>query len=151
LRIAYDCTQSIGIVKGEKSMKKAVIFGALTALTWGLTWGADIDGKWTVQTQGRNGAQTQTLTLKFDGAALTGSLDGGRGGAVEITEGKMDGANVSFKVTRAGRNGGNQTTTYTGTLSGDDLKLTRSGGGGGGGRRGGGRGGPQELAFKRVK
>lgn len=131
-------------------MKRVVTFCALTALTCVLTLGADIDGKWTVQTQGRNGAQTQTLTLKSDGSTLTGSLDGGRGGAVDITEGKIDGANVSFKVTREGRNG-NQTTTYTGTLSGDDLKLTRSGGGGGGGRRGGGRGGPQELAFKRVK
>jgi hypothetical protein len=92
------------------------------------------------------------LTLKFDGSTLTGSLQGGRGGAVDITEGKVDGANVSFKVTRAARNGGNQTTTYTGTLAGDDLKLTISRpAGGGGGRRGGGRGGPQELAFKRVK
>ena len=133
-------------------MKKVVTFGALLALTCVLTWGADIDGKWTVQTQGRNGVQTQTLTLKFDGSTLTGSLQGGRGGAVDITEGKVDGANVSFKVTRAARNGGNQTTTYTGTLAGDDLKLTISRpAGGGGGRRGGGRGGPQELAFKRVK
>jgi hypothetical protein len=142
------------IVKREMSMKKVVIFGALTALACVLTLGADIDGKWTVQTQGRNGAQTQTLTLKFDGSTLTGSLQGGRGGAVDIAEGKVDGANVSFKVTRAARNGGNQTTTYTGTLAGDDLKLTISrpaGGGGGGGGRRGGRGGPQELDFKRAK
>jgi hypothetical protein len=140
------------IVKGKKSMKKVLTICALTALTCVLTLAADIDGKWTVQTQGRNGAQTQTLTLKSEGSALTGSLAGGRGGAVDITEGKIDGANVSFKVTRAGRNGGNQTTTYTGTLAGDDLKLTVvRPAGGGGGRRGGGRGGPQELAFKRAK
>ena len=133
-------------------MKKVVTFGALLALTSVLTLAADIDGKWTAQTQGRNGAQMQTLTLKFDGSTLTGNLQGGRGGAVDITEGKLDGANVSFKVTRAGRNGGNQTTTYAGTLAGDDLKLTVTRpAGGGGGRRGGGRGGPQELAFKRVK
>jgi hypothetical protein len=132
-------------------MKKVVTLGALTALTCVLTLGADIDGKWTVQTQGRNGAQTQTLTLKSDGSTLTGSLQGGRGGSVDITEGKIDGANVSFKVTRAGRNGGNQTTTYTGTLSDDDLKLTVARPAGGGGGRRGGRGGPQELAFKRVK
>src|SRR5580693_43343 len=115
------------------SMKKVVTLCALTALTCVLALAADIDGKWTVQTQGRNGAQTQTLTLKFDGSTLTGSLQGGRGGAVDITEGKVDGANVSFKVTRAARNGGNQTTTYTGTLAGDDLKLTISRPAGGGG------------------
>jgi hypothetical protein len=130
-------------------MKKFVMFCALLALACAVALAAGIDGKWTVQTQGRNGAQTQTLTLKSDGSTLTGSLDGGRGGAVDIKEGKMDGANVTFKVTRAGRNG-DQTSTYTGTLNGDDLKLTRSGGGGGGGGRGRGRGGSQELAFKRV-
>jgi hypothetical protein len=130
-------------------MNRVVTLCALTAFTCVLTLAADIDGKWTVQTQGRNGAQTQNLTLKSDGSTLTGSLQGGRGGAADITEGKVDGANVSFKVTRAARNGGNQTTTYTGTLSGDDLKLTISRPAGGGRR--GGRGGPQELAFKRVK
>ena len=84
-----------------------------------------------------------------DGSNLTGSLAGGRGGSAEITEGKMDGANVSFKVVRAGRNGGTRTVTYSGMLSGDDLKLTAYGGRGGG--RGRGRGGARELAFKRVK
>jgi len=129
-------------------MKKFAMFCTLLALVCAIAFAAGIEGKWTVQTQGRNGAQTQTLILKSDGSTLTGSLDGGRG-AVDIKEGKIDGANVTFKVTRAGRNG-DQTTTYTGTLNGDDLKLTRSGGGGGGGGRGRGRGGPQELAFKRA-
>jgi hypothetical protein len=68
-----------------------------------VTFGAAIDGKWTVETQGRNGSQTQTLTLKADGSRLTGSLDGGQGGPAEIKEGKIDGMNVSFKVSRAGR------------------------------------------------
>ena len=108
---------------------------------------ASVDGKWTAQTQGRNGTQTQTLTLKSSGATLTGSLDTGRG-ATDIAEGKLDGMNVTFKVTRAGRNG-NTTTDYAGKLDGDDLKLTatREGGGGGNGRGGG----PQELDFKRAK
>jgi hypothetical protein len=60
-----------------------------------VTFGAAIDGKWTVETQGRNGSQTQTLTVKADGSKLTGSLDGGRGGA-EIKQGKIDGMNVRF-------------------------------------------------------
>lgn len=118
---------------------------ALSALACMIALGAAIDGKWTVETQGRNGPQTQTLTLKADGSKLTGSLDGGRGGPVEIKEGKIDGMNVSFKVSRAGRGGAEQTTNYTGMLMGDDLKLTAAREGGGG------RGGPQELAFKRAK
>ena len=126
--------------KGKKHMKKVVMFCALLALTSMIAFGAAIDGKWTAETQGRNGPQTQTLMLKADGMKLTGNLDGGRGGPVEIKEGKMDGMNVSFKVTRAGRDGADQTITYTGMLMGDDLKLTATGGRG-----------PQELPFKRAK
>lgn len=129
-------------------MHKLAMFCVLAALPCMAALGADIDGKWTVETQGRNGTQTVTLTLQSDGSNLTGSLAGGRGGSVEITEGKIDGANVSFKVVRAGRDGGTQTVAYSGTLAGDDLKLTARGGRGGG--RGRGRGG-RELAFKRVK
>jgi hypothetical protein len=127
-------------------MKKLVMFCALLALTCMFTFGAAIDGKWTVETQGRNGAQTVTLTLQSDGSKLSGSLAGGRGGSVAITEGKIDGTNVRFKVVRAGRDGGSQTTTYTGTLAGHDLKLTVTRGGG----RGRGKGG-RELAFKRAQ
>ncbi len=122
-----------------------LLFAAL-ALTSLVTWGASVDGKWTAEVQGRNGTQTQTLTLKLDGAKLTGTLDTGRGGATEITEGKMDGVDVSFKASRAGRNG-NTTTAYTGKLMGDDLKLTATREGAAGGKGGG----PQELNFKRAK
>jgi len=119
---------------------------AALGVTGLVTMGAPIDGKWTVQVQGRNGAQTQTLTLKSDGAKLTGSLDSGRGGATDITEGKIDGMDVSFKASRAGRNGAT-TTSYAGKLVGDDLKLTAARDGGSGGKGGG----PQELDFKRAK
>jgi hypothetical protein len=81
---------------------------------------------------------------------------------VDITEGMIHDSDVSFKITAQGRGGNPQTTTYKGTLSGDELKLTATreapagGGGGGGGAPGGGgggggRGGPQELTFKRAK
>jgi hypothetical protein len=94
---------------------------------------ADVSGKWTFEQQGRNGAQTNTLTLKADGAKLTGSLDGGRG-ATDISDGKVDGNNISFSVTRTmGQGGQSFTTKYTGTLDGDSLKLEfeRPGRGGG--------------------
>ena len=139
-----------------KHMKnRVVVIGALLASTGLVVLGAGIDGKWTVTTQGRNGDQTQTLTLTSSGMNLKGSLDPGNGMAVDITEGMIHDADVSFKVTREGRNGPN-TTSYKGTLSGDELKLTptREGGGGGGAKGGGGGGGgrgPQELTFKRAK
>lgn len=108
-----------------------------------------VDGKWTRETQGKNGPQTQTLTLKNDGGKLSGTLEGGgggKGGPQQITEGTVTGANVSFKIVRDF--GGNSVTqNYKGTVSATELKLTMETEGGGGGK-GGGKG-PQELVFKK--
>jgi len=99
---------------------------------------ADVTGKWTYETQGRNGPMQTTITLKQDGAKLTGSVPGfGRGGGeppppTEISNGKVDGNNVYFEVKRS--MGGNDIVTkYEGTVDGDTMKLkiTRPGRGGG--------------------
>jgi hypothetical protein len=111
---------------------------ALAALTLWVSFAADIDGKWTGQIQGRNGPRTQTLMLKASDKALTGSIDGGRGGPVEISEGKIDGSNVSFNVVREFQ-GNKVTQMYKGSISGSELKLTVSGG----------RGEPAEVTFKK--
>jgi hypothetical protein len=110
-----------------------------------VTFAAAIDGKYTAETPGRGGGAptTNTLTLKADGATLTGSLDNGRGPA-DISEGKIDGMNVTFKVVRDLGDKGKRTQIYTGMLMGDDLKLTMN-------QEPAGKGGPQEIAFKRAK
>ena len=97
---------------------------------------ADATGKWTFEQPGRGGnpGRPVTITLKADGAKLTGSMPGmGRGGdnpppPTEITDGKVDGNNVSFTVKRETPNGVMET-KYAGTLSGDEMKLkiTRNG------------------------
>jgi hypothetical protein len=113
-------------------MTKKLLFvvAILCALTLAI-YAADVSGKWTWEQQGRNGSMTSTLTLKQDGSNLTGSLDGGRG-AVDIKDGKVDGNNVTFSITRSF--GGNEMTTkYTGTLDGDSLKLEYEQPGRGGG------------------
>ena len=111
---------------------------ALSALTLWVSFAADIDGKWTGQVQGRNGPQSQSIMLKASGNTLTGSIEGGRGGPVEITNGTIDGANVSFSVVR--EFGGNKVTQdYKGTFSGGELKLTESGG----------RRGPVDVTYKK--
>ena len=90
---------------------------------------ADATGKWSYEMAGRNGgpARQMTITLKQDGNKLTGSVPGfGRGGGggqeQEITNGKVDGNNISFEVKRE-FNGNTMVTKYEGTLSGDELKL----------------------------
>ena len=103
---------------------------------------ADATGKWTFEQQGRNGAQTVTLNLKADGGKLTGTVSG-RGGDTEISDGKVEGDNVSFVVVRE-FNGNKITAKYSGTVSGDELKLKIETEGGQG------KGGPREVTAKRV-
>ena len=112
---------------------------ALAALTLWVSFAADIDGKWTGQVEGRNGPQTQSIMLKASGNTLTGSIEGGRGGPVEISNGTIDGDNtVAFSVVRE-FNGNKVTQEYKGTLSGGELKLPVSGG----------RGEPREVKYKK--
>ena len=96
---------------------------------------ADVTGKWVAEQPGRNGGPGRQVTfdLKADGATLTGTMSGGMGGgrrgggggapqAREISDGKVDGNNISFTV-KMEFNGNTMVTKYEGTLSGDELKL----------------------------
>jgi hypothetical protein len=105
---------------------------------------ADVSGKWTYEAPGRGGnpGRPTTITLKAEGMKLTGTVPGGggRGGGgggtpppdVEISNGKVNGNNVSFEVKRSTQNG-DIVTKYEGTVDGDSLKLniTRPGMNGG--------------------
>jgi hypothetical protein len=115
----------------------------LTALLAVGAFAADVTGKWSWEAPGRGGqgTRTQSMTLKADGAKLTGSLEGPQG-PTEITDGKIDGDNVSFMVVRE-MNGNTMKMAYKGTLSGDDLKLTMT-------MEGSDRP-PREFAAKRAK
>jgi hypothetical protein len=84
-----------------------------------------------------------TLDLKADGAKLTGTIlqpmgmgrggGGGNGGGngaappapapTPISNGKVDGNNVSFEVTRETQMG-TMTTKYVGVIAGSDMKLS---------------------------
>ena len=95
---------------------------------------ADVSGKWTYEGPGRGGnpGRPVTITLKADGSTLTGTMPaGGRGGGgdpIAITDGKIDGNNISFTVKRD-MGGNTMITKYEGTVGGDELKLkiTRNG------------------------
>ena len=122
-------------------MTKKLLFSGMILLVVALVaLAADaVTGKWAYETQGRDGTPRQTtLNLKADGAKLTGDVAGGMGGrggggggappAAPISNGKVDGNNVSFEVTRD-MGGQSMTTKYEGTVSGSELKLkiTRDG------------------------
>jgi hypothetical protein len=115
-------------------MKKHLVsILALLALTLFVLVAADIDGTWTAETQGKNGPQTTTLTILSKGGALTGKMDAGRGGPVDISDGKIEGPNVSFKT-----DNGKQQREYKGTLKGGELTLQYTGGRG-----------PVDMVFKK--
>jgi hypothetical protein len=95
---------------------------------------ADVSGKWVYEQAGRRGGNPVqvTLTLKASGSSLTGTLSrpGRDGGTMEapISDGKVNGNNVSFKV-EINMGGMSMTQDFSGTLEGDNLnlKVTRPG------------------------
>lgn len=111
-------------------MKKQIALNLLTgALLFAgtITQAADADGNWVWTTPGRNGGadRQSVLSLKTDGAQLTGKISSpGRDGKpadTSITDGKVDGDNISFDVVRQ-FNGNSVTIAYTGTVA--DGKIT---------------------------
>ena len=99
----------------------AAAFGLLLMLTTGASAkAADATGtwKWTVE-RGGNTIEN-TLKLKQDGEKLTGAIIR-QDNETEITDGKIVGETVSFKVTRE-FNGNKIMFTYSGKLSGDTIK-----------------------------
>ena len=139
---------------------------------------ANIDGKWVSEREGRDGTVSKTYyEFKANGTELTGKITTERQGTpteTEISEGKIEGENVSFTIVRSMR-GNEMKQMYKGKLAGDQITFTvereggfggmmgggAPGGGGGamgGGPPGGGAGGPggggprppQEIIAKRV-
>ena len=117
-------------------MTKKLLFAGMILLVVALVaLAADaVTGKWVYETPGRDGTPRQTTyNLKADGAKLTGDVAGGMGGRgggggggapapAPISNGKVDGNNISFEVTRD--MGGNSfTMKYEGVVSGSEMKL----------------------------
>ncbi len=100
-----------------------LVLTALVALFVMTASAADVSGKWTASTQGRDGkAREVVYNFKVDGGNLTGTVSGRRGDR-EISEGKVVGDDISFavKMTR----GDNQVKMlYKGKVAGDEIKFT---------------------------
>lgn len=110
-----------------KKLGIAALFLALGSMT---ALAADFNGKWNGQVQGRNGLQTVVFDLHVDGATVTGKVTTPRGD-IDISNGKVDGDNISFDTTMS-MNGNSFTLSYKGTADGaDSIKFTRTFGGGG--------------------
>jgi len=105
----------------------------------GIARAADITGKWQSEFDSQIGVQKYVFTFKVDGEKLTGSMTGPQGD-IPLQEGKVAGNQISFSTTLDF--GGNSIKiVYKGTVSGDQVKMTRE-------REGSGQ--PREFTIKRA-
>jgi len=84
---------------------------------------ADVSGTWKAATETPNGTIETTFKLKADGEKLTGSTSNQFMGETAISEGKVDGDNISF-VVNASFNGNDMKLNFKGKVAADELKLT---------------------------
>jgi hypothetical protein len=96
---------------------------------------ADVSGKWTGDMPARQATAPATFVFKVDGNKLTGTMTGPQGEAT-LQEGTVSGNEISFST-----QGGQAKILFKGTVSGDEIKMTRT--------REGGQG--REFTLKRAK
>jgi enterochelin esterase-like enzyme len=92
---------------------------------------ADVAGTWKAEFDTQIGVQKYTFTLKQDSTGISGSANSDIGGEkhqVELQECKLEGDKISF-VEMLPFQGTDLRITYTGTVTGDEMKLTRDVGG----------------------
>src|SRR5262249_37767733 len=102
-------------------MKWLLVLIALFAFT---ASAADIAGTWKASTQGPDGNSFETtFVFKVDGAKLTGSTSNQFMADQQISEGKIDGDNLTFVVV-SNFNGNEFKLNYKGKVTGSEMKLT---------------------------
>jgi hypothetical protein len=107
--------------KGEETLKSFWILALLTVFALAAL-AADVSGVWKASMETPNGTMESSFTLKVDGAKLTGTMSMGQFGDSPISEGKIDGDNISFAVVRQ-FDGNEFRINYKGKVSGDEMKL----------------------------
>jgi hypothetical protein len=105
-------------------MRKMWAFALLFLLSAVTAFAGDFNGKWTAQFDTQIGTQKYTFEFHVDGTKLTGKAVNEQFGTTEITEGKIDGDNISF-VEPLVYQGNELRIAYTGKIDGDTIKFTR--------------------------
>src|SRR6185369_1536645 len=88
---------------------------------------ADISGTWKAEFNTQRGLQKYTFTLKQDGTSVAGKANVERDGEkreAELKEGKVEGDTVTF-VEPLKIQDNEVNITYTGKISGNEIKFTR--------------------------
>src|SRR5436853_1236352 len=88
---------------------------------------ADVTGTWKAEFETQRGLQKYTFTLKQDGTSVTGKANVEREGEkrdAEFKDGKVEGDTVTF-VEPLKIQDNEVNITYTGKVSGNEIKFTR--------------------------
>src|ERR1043166_4099863 len=88
---------------------------------------ADVTGTWKAEFDTQRGLQKYTFTLKQDGTSVTGKANVERDGEkreAELKEGKIEGDTVTF-IEPLKIQDNELRITYTGKISGEEIKFTR--------------------------
>ncbi len=103
-------------------MEQPIRIFYLLAVLCGVSYAANLSGAWNTTTRMPDGYKHQcVLNLQVEGTKLTGKIVSKRG-TVEITNGIVDGAKVSFSVIRIG-NGDELRIEFRGAVEGETMKL----------------------------
>jgi hypothetical protein len=84
---------------------------------------ADVTGSWKATAEGPNGTMERTFVFKVDGSKLTGETMSSMFGKSTITDGKIDGDNVSFAITVKLQDN-EMKLNYKGKVTGKEIKFT---------------------------
>jgi len=109
-------------------LRKSVILAAVIVAGLMCAYAADITGKWNAEFDSQVGPQKYVFEFKVSGAALTGTANSevaGAKAATPITEGKINGNDISF-VENLNYQGMDLKIEYKGTIAGDVIKLART-------------------------
>ena len=121
-------------------MKKVVLATVFMLVTC-FAFSADVDGKWTAEMDMMGTPMVLNYTFKADGNTLTGTNGAeGMGPETPISEGKIDGNNISFVVV-VDAMGMEMRINHTGKIEGNEIKLNMDMG----------MGEPMELTLKKAK
>lgn len=105
------------------NLRRAVTLLVLVSALALSAYAADISGQWTATFNTQVGEQHYTYTFKVEGEKLTGTAKSDNGTS-EIENGVVKGDDVSF-VENLDYQGQKLVITYTGKVSGDEIKFTR--------------------------
>jgi len=106
-------------------MKKAALAALAVMAVLALTvWAVDVTGTWEMSSPGRGGEMmTRDITIVQEGNKITVTMPGRQGRDPIVSEGKIEGNAIEWKVVRQGPQG-EMVMEYKGTVDGDTMKGT---------------------------